>query len=169
MNDAMNTVRIRTLAKRDLKPLAKLYSALYPDEEVARAQYYFTLSLNKKKAKQAFHYLRYYVADCQGKAVGVIGEYNWVAHPPAVRWLGYFAVKPDCQRQGLGQRLFQTMEQRAIQAGVSVYCLETSSRPEEAAANRFYETQGFTLGGTIPGFWGDYDQKYYYKVLTSQG
>jgi hypothetical protein len=59
----MNTVRIRTLAQRDLKPLEKLYSILYQDEEAARAQNYFKLSLNKKKAKQAFHYLQYFESE----------------------------------------------------------------------------------------------------------
>jgi ribosomal protein S18 acetylase RimI-like enzyme len=61
------------------------------------------------------------------------------------------------------------MEQKAKQDGVTLYCLETSSRPEEAAANRFYEQHGFTLAGRIPAFWHNAEQRYYYKVLTGYG
>jgi ribosomal protein S18 acetylase RimI-like enzyme len=50
-------------------------------------------------------------------------------------------VAPAHQRQGHGQAIYDELESRARDAGFSEFVLDTT--PEQTAARRFYETNGF--------------------------
>lgn len=60
---------------------------------------------------------------------------------------GQFAVRPDLQRKGIGNRLLSTVEQRALDLGAHELALDTA----EGATHlrRWYERLGFRLVGHV--------------------
>jgi len=53
-------------------------------------------------------------------------------------------VDPDHQRSGFGQRIYDELEARARDRGFTEFVLDTT--PEQTAARRFYEANGFEEG-----------------------
>lgn len=90
-----------------------------------------------------------YVATLDGVIVGTITLYapggqtyacEWYGRPAVFRF-GQFAVRPDLQRQGLGLRLMQTIEQRAFAGGGTELALDTAE--DATHLRRWYEAIGY--------------------------
>lgn len=60
---------------------------------------------------------------------------------PNTAVVGQFAVHPDWQRTGLGQRLLNTVEARAVHLGAQELLLDTSERAVDLIA--WYERRGY--------------------------
>ena len=78
-----------------------------------------------------------------------------VAEGPAGQVLGYIdnvAVRPDCRRQGIGDRLLDTFC-RFGQAHLAFLTLEV--RPSNAAAVALYEKHGFQEAGRRKDYYTD--------------
>ena len=65
--------------------------------------------------------------------------------------LSLFAVRPDCQRQGVGRRMLEWLTESALTAGIASVHLEL--RETNLAARRFYLQQGFAETVRIPGYY----------------
>lgn len=65
--------------------------------------------------------------------------------------LSLLAVRPDCQRQGVGRRMVEWLTESALTAGISSIHLEL--RETNLAARRFYLKQGFAETARIPGYY----------------
>jgi len=65
--------------------------------------------------------------------------------------LSLLAVRPDCQRQGVGRRLLQWLTESALTAGIASIRLEL--RESNLGARRFYLNQGFAETLRIPGYY----------------
>ena len=88
---------------------------------------------------------------------------------PALFDLYWIAVAEAARGQGLGSRLLELTEQRALAMGGKELIAETSSREDYADARRFYEARGFTLLRTVERFYGPRDHRLDYgKDLLSE-
>jgi len=65
--------------------------------------------------------------------------------------LSLLAVRPDCQRQGVGRRMLEWLTESALTAGITSIHLEL--RETNLAARRFYLKQGFAETLRIPGYY----------------
>lgn len=65
--------------------------------------------------------------------------------------LSLLAVRPDCQRQGVGRRMLEWLTESALTAGIASVRLEL--RESNLGARRFYQTQGFAEAVRIPGYY----------------
>ena len=65
--------------------------------------------------------------------------------------LSLLAVRPDCQRQGVGRRMLEWLTESALTAGIASIHLEL--RETNLAARRFYLGQGFAETARVPGYY----------------
>jgi ribosomal-protein-alanine N-acetyltransferase len=65
--------------------------------------------------------------------------------------LSLFAVRPDCQRQGVGRRMLEWLTETALTAGIASIRLEL--RETNLGARRFYLDQGFAETVRVPGYY----------------
>ena len=65
--------------------------------------------------------------------------------------LSLLAVRPDCQRQGVGRRMLEWLTSSALTAGIASIRLEL--RESNLGARRFYLRQGFAETMRIPGYY----------------
>ena len=65
--------------------------------------------------------------------------------------LSLLAVRPDCQRQGVGRRMLEWLTDSALTAGIASIHLEL--RENNSGARRFYLEQGFAETARIPGYY----------------
>lgn len=80
--------------------------------------------------------------DAGSRVLGFVGLYGR-DELPGEAWLGWFAVRPDCRRQGVGRQLLDRAIQEARQRGLRVLRLWTTDAPDMAASARFYDRAGF--------------------------
>jgi len=65
--------------------------------------------------------------------------------------LNLLAVRPDCQRRGIGRSLMAWLLQSARCAGLAA--VRTELRANNVAARRFYEGLGFSVEAFVPGYY----------------
>jgi ribosomal-protein-alanine acetyltransferase len=65
--------------------------------------------------------------------------------------LALLAVRPDCQRQGVGRRMLEWLTESALTAGIASVHLEL--RETNLVARRFYIKQGYAETVRIPGYY----------------
>ena len=65
--------------------------------------------------------------------------------------LSLLAVRPDCQRQGVGRRMLEWLTASALTAGIASIHLEL--REANQGARRFYLQQGYAETVRIPGYY----------------
>ena len=94
----------------------------------------------------------YHLMTCRGKVVGFCGLHNYVWGPREVVWLGWFAVAPSHQRQGVGARLLEHVIARGRELGYRELYIEAYDSPVFDKAHRFYGKHGFRKVGGIAGY-----------------
>ncbi|MGE4108818.1 MAG: N-acetyltransferase family protein [Bacteriovoracia bacterium] len=85
--------------------------------------------------------------DSSGRVVG----FAWFTLRGAFGRSGYLrliAVHPDCQAGGIGVQLLKELE-REFLSPHGIFLLVTATNP---TARKFYEKQGYTLIGALPGY-----------------
>lgn len=75
--------------------------------------------------------------------LGTSGLYRYKKDCDKAVWVAWFCVDPKARGRGIGQTLIEHTVARARLAGVSLIRLYTSTDPNEAAAQRLYEKNGF--------------------------
>ncbi len=73
--------------------------------------------------------------------------------------LYWIAVSPAAQGKGLGGKLLSASMADARSRGATHMFIDTSTRPDYAAARALYVAQGFELQGTLVDFYSDGDGK----------
>jgi ribosomal protein S18 acetylase RimI-like enzyme len=110
-------------------------------------------------AEEGYHSL---VAESeQGELLGFIcfGEAALAERVGEIYWV---VVSPQQQRCGVGSRLLAEVERQLKSNGVRMLVVETSSRAEYLAAQRFYENCGYRLAARLPKFYRPDDDKLIY-------
>ena len=108
------------------------------------------------------------VAEVDGAIVGTVtlrvpkteSRCAWYLQP-GVWSFGQFAVRPDLQRNGLGQKLMREIEQRALQNGATELALDTAE--EATHLVRWYERLGFRFIQHV-----SWDETNYRSVVMSK-
>jgi len=80
--------------------------------------------------------------DDSGNVVGTTGLLRRRIDAGEAFWLAYFCVAPEARGAGIGSRLLDGAIDRAIQDGAGYLRLYTSDVPDEADAQRLYESRG---------------------------
>jgi GNAT superfamily N-acetyltransferase len=81
--------------------------------------------------------------DEAGRVLGTTGLYRYKKDAGEAVWVGWFCVDPKMRGRGIGQALIEHTVERAREAGFDRVRLYTSTDPNEEAAQRLYERNGF--------------------------
>jgi RimJ/RimL family protein N-acetyltransferase len=81
--------------------------------------------------------------DETGAVLGTTGLYQYKRDAQEAVWVGWFCVDPKARGKGIGQKLIDHTICLAVQAGFRRVRLYTSTDPNEEAAQRLYEKNGF--------------------------
>jgi GNAT superfamily N-acetyltransferase len=92
--------------------------------------------------------------DDGGKVIGTTGLYRYRSDAHEAVWLAWFCVDPKHRRRGIGQAMLDHTVSLARRKGFCRIRLYTSTAPEEAAAQRLYERNGFRETGRKKGMSG---------------
>jgi GNAT superfamily N-acetyltransferase len=144
----MHSIRIRAVQADDaIPPITALLHSAYAPLSRMGFRYLAThqddaTTLRRLQRGSAF------VADLDGSVIGTItllpppaqSDCPWYLQP-GVFSFGQFAVHPEHQRQGIGRRLLQFVEQQALSRGATELALDTA----EGAAHlrQWYQRMGF--------------------------
>ena len=85
------------------------------------------------------------------RVLGTTGLYRYTKDANHASWVAWFCVDPEARGSGVGQALLDHTVERARSAGLRLVRLYTSTDPNEAAAQRLYERNGFTEIGRKKG------------------
>lgn len=77
--------------------------------------------------------------------------------------LYWIAVAPDEQRHGLGKRLLEETERRAVGRGATDMYIDTAGRAQYLPTRSFYEGMGYKTREVVPDFYGPGDDKVVYR------
>lgn len=97
---------------------------------------------------------KYWVAEADGKIIGLIG---WVNTVEGVFWISWFCVAKNYQGHGIGTELLTFLTDRIKERGADMICAEASSLPMFEAADKMYEDFGFEEKFRIDDYWADGD------------
>jgi ribosomal protein S18 acetylase RimI-like enzyme len=102
-----------------------------------------------------YHFL---FADGAGELEGFtcFGPIEGTANRFDLYWIG---VSPAARGRGLGRALLQQSMTAARKLGATHLFIDTSTRPDYAAAHALYEALGFARMGTLVDFYADGDGK----------
>jgi GNAT superfamily N-acetyltransferase len=81
--------------------------------------------------------------DNTGAVLGTTGLYQYDKDAHEAVWVAWFCVDPKTRGKGIGQKLIEHTILIAAQAGFRRVRLYTSTDPNEEAAQRLYEKNGF--------------------------
>ena len=120
-------VRIVDCRYRDLRPLADLFAATFPDMSDADIRY----TLGHDEVRIAL----------DGERIVGWTAVHTLGGDPAARWLNFIGVAPEARGRGLGARLLADVEREAMLRGVER--IELAVAPRNAGAIRLYESEGY--------------------------
>ena len=107
----------------------------------------------------------YYAVEKEKSIVGVVGLHQYPWGPDENVWLGWFAVKPEHQRQGIGTWLMNKIIEEARQKGYKKMLVETYSGKDFESARSFYSKFGFKRIGKIKKYMGKEDMIVFSKEI----
>ena len=77
--------------------------------------------------------------------------------------LYWIAVAPSAQRHGMGKRLIEEVQRRALVQGASDMFIDTSGRDQYQPTHAFYERMGYSRYEVVPDFYAPGDDKVVYR------
>ena len=92
--------------------------------------------------------------DDSGAVRGTTGLYQYEKDAQEAAWVAWFCVDPKTRGKGIGQKLIEHTIRMAAQAGFRRVRLYTSTDPNEEAAQRLYEKNGFKKISREKGLFG---------------
>lgn len=132
-------LEIREIKKEDLKAVIKIIKETMGEKDAREAKWSFRWYFSSLKPIKFLRSWKYWVAVQNGQVVGISGFYELKYS----FWLGWFAVKPEFQENGIGNLLYQKFEKTGKERGFKEIFVETSREPQFAKAREFYQRKGF--------------------------
>ncbi len=147
-------VKLQPMQEADMPEAVVLVSeAMNADEgRWAQGTMEFHFSCTKGDLDDGRHY---YVWKEAGMIRGLVGLHRYLWGPEKNVWLAWFAVHPGWQRQGVGQKLLESVEAIARDMGYRKLLVETYRQADFDTARAFYASNGFTEMGTISDYLPD--------------
>jgi len=165
-------VKIEPLSEATLNETIDLSRRLFPLEPPEYSpKVCFLASLAPEKYRGFFEGLgitqaNYWVARTEnGKVVGVAGLYSSKGDEAEAYWGGWGGVDENFRGQGIFSALAKFVVQKAKDDGKKFLRLYTSTHPNEADAQRFYDTHGFVITKREPLQIGDKTFEKLYREL----
>lgn len=158
---------IRTFRPEDSATVCRLFAAGQRDFSAgleAEVEAYICLSLKADLSDIQRHYLavngsHFWVAESMREVVGMVGVQRLNREEAELRRM---SVASHARRQGIGQRLLETVEGHCLEEGFSRMVLSTVTQLQPAIA--MYQKAGFRLDREEP--YGSMTVKYYEKDLN---
>jgi GNAT superfamily N-acetyltransferase len=97
----------------------------------------------------------YYLWFQNNTVAGIVGLHHYEWGPPENVWLAWFAILPELQGKGYGQKLLDAVEGKAKKIGYKKFFVETYNHPDFNKAIRFYKKYGFVEAGRIDNYLPD--------------
>lgn len=89
---------------------------------------------------------------------------------PATRYsydIYWMAVRPDCQRRGIGRQMIAVIESLIREAGGRQIYMDTSARAQYEPTRRLYEARGYRQAAELPDYYAPGEAKItYVKVIA---
>jgi ribosomal protein S18 acetylase RimI-like enzyme len=136
-----------------LRRLVASTQVFYPEERKIAHEL-----LEERLRRGARSGYEFFFAERAGRLVGYCAWGN-VPLTRASYDLYWIAVAPDCQGQGVGQRLMVLVEEAVAKRGGGGLYIETSSRGPYARTRRFYRRAGYRQVARLPDFYAPGDHK----------
>ncbi|WP_366855699.1 GNAT family N-acetyltransferase [Brevundimonas sp.] len=83
-----------------------------------------------------------WIAEDDGRPVGVTGLYREVGAPETLGWIGWFGVLPEMRGSGFGTSILQLTEERAV--GLGLDCIQVYTDTGAEGASGFYLSNGYS-------------------------
>jgi [ribosomal protein S18]-alanine N-acetyltransferase len=147
MIDPIADIRIRRMAVSDLDRILEIAGSSPHAPRWPRSIYESALSPNSTPRRISL------VASRVPSKSGTIVGFAIASLLPPQAELESIVAAPKCRRHGLGRRLFGTLAQELIQAGVRDFFLEVRVSNQPALA--FYRSLGFVQTGLRPRYYVD--------------
>jgi len=163
--DTERDLRLRALGRHDAEIVSQIAARAFGTAETGECvrrmlRIYLASGCADIPLERQEHTLlpvTYYIL-VQGEAsrergIGLTGLYRrlWEEEQEGNYWLGWFAVDPDFQGQGMGERLLRATMALCTAKGGRRLSIETA--PELQSARRLYRRLGFTEAPAIPDYW----------------
>ena len=122
-----------------------LIDTVFPDQSIAEK---WALRLHQRSGAPLLPLLgvldpRFWIAQRGDQVLGTVGLYSTWRDRAQARWLAWFCVAPEARGQGLGPRLLTHAKEHCRAEGFGILRLYTSTDPNEATAQKLYDTAGF--------------------------
>ncbi|MDI6806240.1 MAG: GNAT family N-acetyltransferase [Candidatus Aenigmarchaeota archaeon] len=132
-------IQIREMNEEDVPSVVEIIrrTMLREDVELAKRTltHYFR---SREELTPGYFPKKFYVAVEDGEVIGVSGSYVYDERA----WLGWFAVKPEYQGNGIGKALLKKAESD-VKDEYERFFVYTGSSKEFAKAREFYKRNGF--------------------------
>ncbi len=160
-----NTIfSIEPLSRSTIRESIKLVKRILPEQGLENVSIAFNASLAFEESgiKTLFYRfllnsygineLHYWVVihEKSQSVVGTTGLYCHSKDTHEADWVGWMCVHPDFRGHGIGSKLVNFSITKAKERGKKYLRLYTSDDPNEAAANRIYEREGFRIFKKVP-------------------
>ena len=144
-------MKIRIMNKADIPHVTRIISdAIHPNAAKAAGDDFARCF--RPQVKDFYRLLNFWVAEEEGKAIGIIGVGSLHSTPSHVAWMDWFSIAPEYQGKGIGSLLLQHMQHFLKNKKVSILVVECYL-PYGEDAIRFYTKHGFIHVGRIAKYW----------------
>jgi GNAT superfamily N-acetyltransferase len=135
------------LSGENLEEGIKLLYEIFPDD-AQKAELAYRASIDPKssywKTRRILDY--YLVMDKEvEKIVAITGFYQLDSHSEEEIWLGWYGVSVEFRGRGIGRNVLEWTINKAKGLGFKKFRLWTTDSPEEAIAQKLYESLGIKI------------------------
>ncbi len=115
--------------------------------EIAKEEFYDCF-FGENSQKQVF-----YVAEVDGKVVGVMGYKPDKEGAERVYWAVWLYIHPSYRRLGIATSLWKKIEEELISLNARKCYLDVGNESDQPEAVAFHKKQGFVLEGILKNYW----------------
>ncbi len=137
----------KPLSEDNIKEAVDVLHCIFPEDgKEAEKHYYQSLDPNDPSWKTHLFW-RYYVVfdESRNKIIAITGFYNLAEHSQDEVWLGWYGVLPEARGHGVGRKVLEWTIQTAKENGFKKFRLWTTTSPDEAEAQKLYDSMGIKV------------------------
>jgi predicted N-acetyltransferase YhbS len=127
-------LKIRKFKKEHIKSIQKILKEVFNKKDFTKAKKNLIDSLKPNKKI----YVERFVAVINKDVIGICGMYRFKNHPKDLIGMGWFALKPEYQRKGIGTKLLKLIEKKAELLGKRFIFVWTDEN-----SVKFYRKNGY--------------------------
>ncbi len=140
----------KPLTQDNIEEMLALVKVMFPNDEndAEAAEKGYRASINSSDPRwNDRRVLKYWgVYDDTDNLLAVTGLYNKISeHAENEIWLGWYGVSPSMRGRGIGRRVLEWTLEAARKEGYRKFRLWTTTSPEEAAAQKLYDSIGIKI------------------------